>query len=146
MKFFLILNLFLSALSFGGQVKDLFVFEANPKLTSSQTNLRVPLSEQLFNQARVMTRIQTRLSFPSHFSGTWESLEELLKDLSWLPANLEVQLVHSSLPMGYHPEDRKVYLELLADLARFYRAENSNRLKIVFNLNDLSLVEQILEH
>lgn len=51
------------------------------------------------------------LQFPDYFSFNWDSFDEILSDLSWLPEE-RVKVVHADIP-SLSKEDQKIYLELL---------------------------------
>lgn len=40
------------------------------------------------------------LRFPNYFGWNWDALEECLQDLSWLPENSQIVIVHAALPFG----------------------------------------------
>lgn len=52
------------------------------------------------------------LRFPSYFGWNWDAFEECLLDLSWLPPELPIVVVHEALPFG-ETENRETYLSIL---------------------------------
>jgi RNAse (barnase) inhibitor barstar len=53
-----------------------------------------------------------RLRFPDYFGWNWDALEECLQDVSWLPENRPICLVHERLPFGAG-ENRETYFAIL---------------------------------
>ena len=56
--------------------------------------------------------LSTCLRFPDYFGGNWDALEECLNDLSWLPADAQIVIVHAQPPFG-DGENRRTYFEIL---------------------------------
>lgn len=52
------------------------------------------------------------LRFPNYFGWNWDALEECLQDLSWLPENAQIVIVHEALPFGTG-ENRQIYCDVL---------------------------------
>lgn len=52
------------------------------------------------------------LRFPNYCGRNWDALEECLCDLSWLPADAQIALVHERFPFG-ESENRQIYKEIL---------------------------------
>jgi hypothetical protein len=52
-----------------------------------------------------------QLLFPEYFSKNWDSFEECLGDLSWLPAG-EISVAHADIPL-LRSRDLREYLDIL---------------------------------
>ena len=64
------------------------------------------------SKEKLLGVLSQSLRFPNYFGWNWDALEECLQDLSWLPANLQIAIVHEALPFGAG-ENRQVYCDIL---------------------------------
>lgn len=93
------------------------VFVPDPYAVEVDAGIRVWISSRIRTKRELFAAIQRQLKLPSHFGGNWDALDECLHDLSWLPDDPEIVLIHDGLPFGIGPsESRRIYLELLAGL------------------------------
>lgn len=82
-----------------------------PQLASTGVRIvRVPRG--LRSKEKLLGVYAERLEFPDYFGWNWDALEECLRDLSWLPPEQSVAVVHEDLPFSEGP-NRQTYLDIL---------------------------------
>lgn len=64
------------------------------------------------SKEKLLAVLSQGLKLPKYFGGNWDALEECLQDLSWLPENTQIAIVHESQPFGAG-ENRRVYCDIL---------------------------------
>ncbi len=72
-----------------------------------------------------------QLEFPEYFSNNWDSLEECLRDLSWLRAS-NIQIHHRDIPLPLGSQDRRIYLQILQSASTFWSVSILHRFESVF--------------
>lgn len=82
-----------------------------PQLASSGVRI-VRIPRGLRSKEKLLGVYAERLEFPDYFGWNWDAFEELLRDLSWLPQDQAVAVVHEDLPFSEGP-NRQTYLEIL---------------------------------
>ena len=97
--------------------------------------VRVPRG--IRSKEKLLAVLADKLRVPRYFGWNWDALEECLRDLSWLPADQPVVLVHEDLPFGAGGENRDVYLAIMRGAAEYWARENPGRLEVV--LPDVAL-------
>src|SRR5262245_61999436 len=78
--------------------------------------LIVRIPRGIRSKEKLLAILADKLHFPRYFGYNWDALEECLRDLSWLPANQPVSIVHEDLPFG-EGENRATYLDILSKAA-----------------------------
>ena len=73
-----------------------------------------------------------QLSLPDYFGWNWDALEECLRDLSWLPPDRPVVVLHRGLPLRARGGARATYVRLLGEVAQFWQGQSTGRLRVVF--------------
>lgn len=73
--------------------------------------VRVPRG--IRSKEKLFSIFATALRFPKYFGWNWDAFEECLRDLSWLPADRPIVIVHVDLPFGSGGENRGIYLDVL---------------------------------
>jgi len=71
------------------------------------------------------------LRFPQYFGWNWDALEECLRDLSWLPPNRPIAIVHEELPFGPGGDNRGIYLDLLGSILRHWSQAGDRAVQVV---------------
>ena len=92
--------------------------------TGESLTIRIPAG--LRSKEKLLGIFAKKLRFPSYFGWNWDAFEECLGDLSWLPAELPITVVHESLPFG-DSENRRIYLEIL----QHWRSRAARPLRLV---------------
>ncbi|MCX8254607.1 hypothetical protein RHAL1_03723 [Beijerinckiaceae bacterium RH AL1] len=82
------------------------------------------------------------LLLPGYFGFNWDALYDVLTDLQWIKLQ-SVMIYHEAIPQ-ISDEDEALYMRLLDDSLRFWRARDERRLLISFNKTDQQKVEQYL--
>lgn len=90
--------------------------------------VRVPRG--IRSKEKLLAVLADKLRFPGYFGWNWDALEELLRDLSWLPSR-QVVIVHADLPFGERSENRATYLQILREAATHWDATEKGRLRLV---------------
>jgi RNAse (barnase) inhibitor barstar len=79
-----------------------------------------------------------RLRFPDYFGRNWDALEECLGDLSWLPKDQPIVIVHDDPPLNANEASRSTYMDLLISVVKHWQAigERSFRVILPTSLRD----------
>jgi hypothetical protein len=95
------------------------VFLDDPTEFHDPSTIVVRLRPGIRSKEKLLAVFAEKLRFPKYFGWNWDAFEECLKDLSWLPADQGVAIVHRDLPFGAGGKNREIYLNILASaLAR----------------------------
>jgi len=89
--------------------------------------------------------LRRALNFPEYCGSNWDSLEECVRDLSWLPAGTVV-LVHEDLPLHDNLAALHTYLSILRDAMGKWQAGSDRQLVVVFPTDARNLVTDALAH
>ena len=93
-----------------------FTQDADPRAAAAEARragkLVVWIPCTVRSKEKLFGLLSKALRFPNYFGGNWDALEECLRDLSWLPDNASITIVHERLPFG-EGENRQIYLEIL---------------------------------
>lgn len=86
------------------------------------------------NKHEFMHVVRTALHFPDYFGGNWDALLDMLRDMSWLPAERGHLLIFSGLS-GFAETDRAEFdqaLAVLHDAAEFWRERMPEKSLLIF--------------
>ncbi len=83
----------------------------------TQRKLVVWIPRTVRSKEKLLSVLSRGLRLPNYFGWNWDALEECLQDLSWLPANAQIAIVHEALPFGAG-ENRQIYCEILQAAAQ----------------------------
>jgi len=75
--------------------------------------LVIRLGGRLRHKQELLRALAHGLKFPNYFGWNWDSLEECLRDLSWLDVPGGIVLVHKHMPLT-DTKQRRIYFEILA--------------------------------
>ena len=95
-----------------GQGSPSLEFVDDPQDFSAPSHLVVRLPGRYPRKQDLFRALARGLKFPSYFGNNWDSLEECLRDLSWLKTPGRIALVHNKLPLA-DDDDRQIYLDIL---------------------------------
>lgn len=87
--------------------------------------IRIPRG--IRSKQKLFAVLADKLRFPRYFGWNWDALEELLRDLSWLPPG-PITLVHDGLPFSSGGPNRALYEQLLRDVAAHWNRIDPRRL------------------
>jgi hypothetical protein len=73
--------------------------------------------------AGLLSEFASRLEFPGYFGGTWDSLDECLADLSWLPSPAYTVAIDDARLLLESEPDSESRLRLFANLIEHIAAE-----------------------
>jgi len=90
-----------------------FLYVPSPAEYADDRALVVRVPRGLRSKQKLLCVLADKLRFPAYFGHNWDALEECLGDLSWLPEELIVAIVHSDLPFSPRGENRTAYVSIL---------------------------------
>ncbi len=100
-------------------------FEALPP-TPGQSDVRIALIPAKISEAdELLKRVAEALKFPESFGGTWDSLDDCLDDLSWIPEK-RIVIFHPDLPLAGAPADLKIYVSCLSDAVGEWKSKGKS--------------------
>lgn len=102
----------------------------NSAANAQATAIIVRVPRGIRSKQKLFAVLGDKLHFPAYFGWNWDALEELLCDLTWLPAKSAV-VVHEDLPFGAGGDHRETYLEIARDVNAYWQAQLPGRLRIV---------------
>ena len=89
------------------------MFLENPAEFKDPASVVVRIPAGLRSKQKLFTVLADKLRFPAYFGWNWDALEECLRDLSWLPPEMGIAIVHDGLPFGSGGQNRGIYLAVL---------------------------------
>lgn len=101
---------------------------------------RVPAD--LIRKEELFAAFQGELWLPDGAGLDWDALFEALCDFSWM-TDRTIVLVHDALPR-LPEEDLRLYLSILRDAARWWRADDAHQLEVVFPEEARERIAQLL--
>jgi RNAse (barnase) inhibitor barstar len=73
------------------------------------------------------------LQLPGYFGWNFDALEECLTDLSWLPEQDDIVLLHHAVPLDpAYSYSRRIYLQVLRDAVATWSTRRPGRLRVIF--------------
>jgi RNAse (barnase) inhibitor barstar len=105
--------------------------------------VRAYISANIASKQTLIAMLDKQLSFPDYFGGNWDSLEECLRDLSWLPAG-NVVLIHADVPLVNEVANARTYLAMLGDAVRKMSKSEDRALSVVFPTKFREQIEWLL--
>jgi hypothetical protein len=119
-----------------------FIFGTEP-LRDDATYARVPPG--IKGKLPLIEALRTALRFPEFCGSSWDSLEECIRDLSWIPTGTVV-LIHDDLPLSNNRGALHTYLSILHDAAAKLDGGHDRNLVVVFPVDAKGLVMEALTH
>jgi RNAse (barnase) inhibitor barstar len=98
-----------------------FLFMESPADFHDDSALVVHVSDADSEQ-QLFDVLAEKLRFPDYFGRNWDALEECLRDLSWLPKDQPIVIVHDDLPLSANDASRSIYLDLLISVMKHWQA------------------------
>ena len=114
---------------------------ALPATRAAQPAHVVRIPPNIRTKQQLLACLARELQFPPHFGHNWDALEECLRDLSWLPPDAPVVLIHESLPNLTDDQSLRTYLQILRDVSR---KPATRRIQAVFPTRGKSRIESLL--
>jgi RNAse (barnase) inhibitor barstar len=72
------------------------------------------------------------LAMPEYFGANWDAFDECLRDLSWVRER-RIVLFHRDVPIAANHQDRKIYVEVLANAATDWKPGEAHELIVAFD-------------
>ena len=119
-----------------------FLFGTEP-LRDDVTYARVPPGIE--GKLPLIEALRTALRFPEYCGTNWDSLEECIRDLSWMPTGTVV-LIHEDLPLRNNRGALRTYLSILQDAGAKFQGGHDRNLLVVFPVDAKALVTETLAH
>jgi RNAse (barnase) inhibitor barstar len=99
-----------------------FVFFDSPAEFRDPAAIVVRVPRGIRSKKKLFAIFADKLHFPRYFGKNWDALEECLRDLSWIPMNRPIAIVHEDVPFGAGGANRGIYLELLRNVLDYWLA------------------------
>lgn len=84
--------------------------------------IRLP-GPSLAGKPAMMRTLAEAFALPDYFGQNWDALQDCLADLSWLPGAVTVLIEQAEIPAAVAPDAWAVLLDILNDVARYWRGE-----------------------
>ena len=105
--------------------------------------MRASVPANIVSKQVLITMLDEQLNFPSYFGGNWDSLEECLRDLSWLPAG-QVVLTHADVPLINEVANARTYLAILDGAIGKMSKSDDRTLYVIFPVKFREQIEWLL--
>jgi len=109
---------------------DLFKYEVDPLSQRGPNKLAAVVPSGITSSDRLLQVLYEELQLPSYFGFNWNALSDCLRDLHWV-SHRDVFIIHEELP-ALSRSDLEVYLEVLDECSRDWKAEEAHRVVVVF--------------
>jgi hypothetical protein len=106
-------------------------------------NLVVRISSGISNLEELFKVLEDELKFP-YFGHNWDSLDELLRDFSWLKSR-QIVIVHQELPVQLGEKNLRSYLKVLLRGVKDWKPEEEHELIVVFPTVCQEEIKRILQ-
>ena len=108
-----------------------FLFVDSPREFRDPAALIVRIPRGIRSKEKLFAILADQLHLPRYFGWNWDALEELLRDLSWLPADRPIAIVHEDLPFGAGGENRSIYFDVLRAVLTHWASLAGRPLQVV---------------
>ncbi|TXD37719.1 hypothetical protein FRC98_08510 [Lujinxingia vulgaris] len=105
-----------------------YVQHASELLVIEGQVVRVPSG--ICSKEDLFQALYERMNFPGYFGFNWDALHDCLTDLGWIPEH-RLSLIHDGFP-ELSPNERRLYLEVLADAVHLHTVEQRRILDVYF--------------
>jgi RNAse (barnase) inhibitor barstar len=93
--------------------------------------LIVRLPRGIRSKEKLFAIFSQKLHFPRYFGRNWDALEECLRDLSWIPIDQPIAIVHEDLPFGSGGVNRGIYLDLLRSVLNHWAVSGNRSVQVI---------------
>src|SRR5262249_1686721 len=108
-----------------------FEFVESPADFRDPAAIVVRIPRGVRSKQKLFSLYATTFRFRKYFGWNWDAFEECLRDLSCMPPDKPVVVVHEELPFGTGGENRGIYLNVLRDALEFHASGKRRTLKII---------------
>jgi hypothetical protein len=112
-----------------------FVFTESPDDFRNPAAIIVRIPRGVRSKQKLFAIYAKALRFPRYFGWNWDAFEECLGDLSWLPLDRPIAIIHEDMPFGPGGENRRVYINMLRDIAENHATVGKRPLQIIMSLS-----------
>ena len=116
----------------GGPATARFIFVESPADFRDPAAMVARVPRGVRSRHKLLAILADKLRFPRYFGHNWDALEDCLRDLSWLPSEQPVAIVHQDFPFGDGGEQRAIYLDILANAAGHWASHSPGKLCVLF--------------
>lgn len=102
----------------------------------------VTIPKGITTVGELMNSLSQSLQFPSYFGFNWDALSDCLRDFHWIRAHTIV-VQHMDIPQ-LPLSDLRVYLEVLAEAAASWGAEEEHALRVLFPSGTEQTIEFVM--
>ena len=102
--------------------------------------LRVPAG--LATKQALLAWFAGALPLPGYATANWDSLEECLTDLSWMPQR-RIVLFHEDMPLAGDAAAQAIYVSILDEAARNWMPDPAHDLIVTFPPENRPMVERL---
>jgi hypothetical protein len=82
------------------------------------------------SKSELLVCLTKALDAPGYFGANWDSLVDILRDLSWIE-HKRVTIHHNDLP-NLHASELRTYLDILQTRAHEWRSRDEHLLSVIF--------------
>jgi hypothetical protein len=90
----------------------------------------------------LVTNLSKKLNAPSYFGKNWNSLVDVLRDLSWIPEKT-VTICHADVP-SLEADDLCIYLDILQKRVREWESREAHVLAVIFPVVSRHAIVRVL--
>ncbi|MGV4878258.1 barstar family protein [Acetobacter indonesiensis] len=104
-------------------------------IVNNKGNSNVYVFVKLSNSTKdtILRKFARYLYFPYYFADNWDSFEECINDLTWLQADVSVNIINFFDETAKIEENNAVYLDILMCASRKWASEDSRVFKLIFD-------------
>lgn len=77
---------------------------------------------RLTGKPAMMQALAEAFTLPDYFGHNWDAVQDCLSDLSWLDGGIVLLIENADVPAALAPDSWVVLLDILGDVARYWRA------------------------
>jgi RNAse (barnase) inhibitor barstar len=91
----------------------------------------------------LLDSLAKELNVPNYFGRNWNSLVDILRDLSWIEQK-RITIYHNELP-SLHADDLNTYLDILQTRVREWKSRGGHLLSVVFPVTARGTIVRALD-
>ena len=112
-----------------------FIFVDSPADFRDPAAIVVRIPGGVRSKQKLFAIYAKALRFPKYFGWNWDAFEECFADLSWLPPDRPIAIVHEELPFGPGGENRHIYIDVLRGITENRAIAERRSIQIIMPLS-----------